>query len=152
MNEYLSVSSLRSWRNCFCACEIFGDEALFSRVCLEKRAPKRLLHIRRTALELLFRNFPCANNSARYLSLSVSFCFYVFQVEMVAGKNARGVKLSASVSPHLTCRSSVWQDNAGGLFGDQHLTAWAAVVLISSVLTVWIVIIAAGALNRESRE
>ena len=55
---------------------------------------------------------------------------------MVAGKNARGVKLSASVSPHLTCRSSVWQDNAGGLFGDQHLIAWAAVVLISSVLTV----------------
>ena len=51
MNEYLSVSSLRSWRNCFCACEIFGDEALFSWVCLEKRAPKRLLHIRRTALK-----------------------------------------------------------------------------------------------------
>ena len=69
MNEYLSVSSLRSWRNCFCACEIFGDEALFSRVCREKRASKRLLHIRRTALQLLFRNFPCANNSARYLSL-----------------------------------------------------------------------------------
>ena len=55
---------------------------------------------------------------------------------MVAGKNVRGVKLSVCVSPHLTCRSSVWQDNAGGLFGDQHLSAWAAVVLISSVLTV----------------
>ena len=89
-----------------------------------------------TFAALLFRNFPCANNSALYLSLSVLFCFYVFQVEMVAGKNARGVKLSASVSPYLTCRSSVWQENAGGLFGDQHLIAWAAVVLISSVLTV----------------
>ena len=55
---------------------------------------------------------------------------------MVAGKNALGVKLSASVSPYLTYRSSVWQDNAGGFFGDQYLIAWDAVVLISSVLTV----------------